>query len=97
MQRVKKKKERTGGKPVTLTPKQIEKIKQDVTKKATQKAMLICLGVMADYHGMSEDEICKFAEELHRINGWTEKDWIRLDELADIIYKKTGLKFSGGN
>lgn len=94
MQRVKKKKERTGGKPVTLTRKQIEKIKQDVTKKATQKAMLICLGVMADYHNMSEDEICEFAEQLHRIGEWEEKDWIRLDELADIIEKKTGLRFN---
>ena len=77
-----------------ISEKQLEKIKYEVSKEATQKACLLCVGAMADTLNLTEDQICEVAEDITRWAINLEDHIITLNNIADVIEKKTGIKFA---
>lgn len=77
-----------------LSEKQLEKIKFDVSKDATQKACLLNIAATADCFGLDEDQICELAETVSRYAIYIDDNLVKINEVADIIEKNTGVKFS---
>jgi hypothetical protein len=77
-----------------ISEKQLDKIKYEVSKEATQKACLLCVGAMADTLKLNEDQICEVSEDITRWAMNLEEHILTLNNIADIIEKRTGIKFS---
>ena len=77
-----------------ISEKQLEKIKYEVSKEATSKACLLCVGAMADTLNLTEDQICEVAEDITRWAMNLEDHILKMNDVANIIKSKTGLEFS---
>lgn len=78
-----------------LSEKQLEKIKQGVTKEATARAMLLCVAAMTEHLHLTDDEICSTAETIDRWSGFIDQKLLKLNEVSEIIKKETGIDFGG--
>ena len=77
-----------------ISEKQLRKIKHDVSKEAIEKTCLLSIAVMADRLNLSEDEICEVAEDISRWAQYLDDHILKIEEVAGIIEKKTGIKFA---
>lgn len=77
-----------------VSEKQLRKIKQEVSREAVEKTCLLSIAVMADRLNLSEDEICTIAEDISRWAQYLDDHVLKLEEVAAVIEKKTGIKFA---
>ena len=77
-----------------ISEKQLQKIKQQVSKEAVEKTCLLSIAVMADELNLSEDEICKIAKSISLWAQFLDDHVLKIEEVADIIEKKSGIKFA---
>ena len=92
--KVKKKKDPERTKKYLISHKQLDRIKFEVSKEATEKASLLNIAATADCFGLDEDQICKLAETVSRYAIYIDDNLVKINEVADIIEKNTGVKFS---
>ena len=95
MKRVKKKTPADRAKKFHISEKQLEKVKVEIAKDVSNKTCLLCIAAMADHLNLTEDEICETAEVIDRWAGYIDQKIVSINEVAEIIEKKTGIKFGG--
>ena len=92
--KAKKKKHTDRTQKYRLSVKQLEKEKKKVAWDATTKASLLNIAATADCFGLNEEQICELAETVTRYAMYVDKHIVRLNEMADLIEEKTGVRFS---
>ena len=95
MKRVKKKTPADRTKKSHISDTQLERIKMEVAEEVNRKACLLCIAAMADHLNLNEDEICETAEVITRWAEYLNDKIISINEVAETIEKKTGIKFRG--
>lgn len=76
-----------------LSEKQLDKVKRQITKEATAKAMLLCVAAMAEHLHLTDEQICSTAVNIDRWADFMDQKILRINEVSDIIKNKTGLEF----
>lgn len=89
-----KKKPKTRRPRYEVSEKQLERIKRQVAKETIEKTCLLSIAVMADRLDLSEDEICVVASDITRWAQYLDDHVLKLEEVAEVIEKKTGIKFA---
>lgn len=79
---------------VALSEKQIKKLKEEVTILASRKALILSAAAMADELDLNDEQIGKVAKRMERYAEHLEKHRLRINEVAEIIEKETGIKFA---
>jgi hypothetical protein len=78
-----------------ISDKQLERIKMEVAEEVNRKSCLLCIAAMADHLELTEDQICETAEVITRWASYLDQKVLSINEVAEIIEKKTGIKFGG--
>lgn len=76
-----------------LSEKQLDKVKRQITKEATAKAMLLCVAAMAEHLQLTDEQICSTAVNIDRWADFMDQKILRINEVSEIIKNKTGLEF----
>ena len=92
MKRVKKPKNST---KYTLSDRQLNKVKEEVTRQAIDRAMLIILGAVQEQFHMTEAELEEFGRKIQRYADYVEKDVLKLKEIQDIVNRNSEFKITG--
>lgn len=87
------KKKKTRRPKIGLSEKQIKRLKEDVSAQACGRTLVLSVAAMADELGLSDEQIASVAKRLDRYAGYLEEHTVRLNEVADVIERKTGIKF----
>ena len=80
---------------VTLSAKDLTKIKRDVTKEATDKACLVMLAAACDEFGLTEKQLCDLMERTDRYAAYIDKHLVQMEDIRKTIEKQTGIKIMG--
>ena len=80
---------------VTLTKREIEKIKKDATNDAVKLASRLAVAVMVENHNLTEDQIFEDMECIARWATCVDKHWLSIKEIDEIIERKGGVRFGG--
>lgn len=78
-----------------LTTKDVNQIKYDVTKEATQKSVLLVLAAAQEVKDLNEDEVCEIFETATRYATYMDDNLIKIKDVQRSIEKKTGVKLKG--
>lgn len=80
-------------KNITLTNREVEKIKKDATAEAVKITSRLAVAVMAQNHKLTEDEIFKDMQDISRWAQAIDKHYLSIKEIDEIIEKMGGVKF----
>lgn len=81
-----------------LTPRQIQKIKDDAVKDAVK--LIVLASAITAYDTFKPKDPMKVADYIDRFNRYCEfvaNESITLQEMADILYKSTGIDLRRGD
>lgn len=82
-------------KRITLTVTELNRIKRDVTRTTTQKAMLLILLATADEVGLTDDDMVAVWTRADRYGGYIDNHIVKLRELQKALEKATGTTMEG--
>lgn len=77
-----------------ISHKQLDRMKFEVARDATGKASLLNIAATADCFGLNEEQICKLAETVSLYASHLDNNLVKINQVADIIEKNTGVRFS---
>jgi len=92
MNRVKKKPKK---RKVTLGETDLEKLKREITKSATDRACLIVLAAMVDELNVSEQQLCEVVRRTNRYADYIDGHIAKMEDVRKTIEKGTGVKMEG--
>lgn len=78
----------------TLSDKQLNKIKAEVTSEAVVKTGMLYLVALAE-KGWDEDQIVDLFETISRYTKYIDDKMIKLKEIQEIIERRTGMTIKG--
>lgn len=78
----------------TLSDKQLNKIKAEVTSEAVVKTGMLYLVALAE-KGWNEDQIVDLFETISRYTKYIDDKMIKLKEIQEIIERRTGMTIKG--
>ena len=84
-------------KKITLSMTELNKIKRDITKLATDKACLILLAAAVDEFSLTEEQICNVMERTNRYAGHVDNHVAKMEDIRKSIEKQTGIMLRGWN
>lgn len=90
MKRVKKPKT-----AITISKKELSRIKKEIADETTEKAMLLILAASVDTVGMNEKQVIDTFMTAERYAGYIDDHLARLLDLQKTIEKGTGIKMKG--
>lgn len=90
MQRAKIKK-----KKIQLTESELNKLKREVTKNATDKACLILLAAVADELSIDDDQLCNIMSRTNRYASYVSNHIAKMEDIRKTIQSKTGILLKG--
>lgn len=93
MKRVKTKPKKQ--KRITITPMQLNKIKRDITKVATDKACLILLAAATDELNLTEEQFCDVMVRTDRYAEYVDSHIAKMEDIRKTIEKSTGITLKG--
>lgn len=82
-------------KRITITPTELNRIKRDIARSTTQKAMLLILLATADEKGLTDEEMVAVWNRADRYGGYIDKHIVKLRQLQAFLEKVTGAKLEG--
>lgn len=82
-------------KKITLGANELNKLKRDITKDATDRACLIVLAAMVDELHIDDDQLCKVVETTNRYARYIDQHVARIEDVRKTIEKGTGIKMKG--
>ena len=91
MRRAKPKKQ----KQVTLRASDLNRLKREVTKDATDKACLILLAAMVDELHVDDEQLCRVMECTNRYASFVEDHLVQMEDIRKAIQKGTGIELRG--
>lgn len=80
---------------IQITPKELERIKREVTKSATDKATLLVLCATADEIGLSDEQLCDIMERVNRYAGYIDEHVVKLRDVQKSLENNIDVKLSG--
>lgn len=80
---------------ITVPRKELERIKQDIARETTEKAMLLILAAAVDTVGMTAEQAINTYTTADRYAGYIDDHLARLLDLQKTIEKGTGIKMKG--
>lgn len=92
MKRVKKPK---GSGKVEISGKKLEKIKREVAREATERAVLLNLAATQEVKSLTEDEMCEIFEMISLWVKFMDDHVLKLKDVQEVIERKTGVKLKG--
>lgn len=90
MQRAKIKK-----KKVQLTASELNKLRREITKNATDKACLILLAAVADELSIDDDQLCNIMSRTNRYASYVSNHIAKMEDIRKTIQNKTGITLKG--
>ena len=78
----------------TLSDKQLDKIKAEVTKEAVTKTGMLYLVALAE-KGWNEDQIVDLFETISRYTNYIDDKVLKIKEVQEIIERRTGITIKG--
>lgn len=78
-----------------ISEKQLERIKQKVTKEVTDKVCLLFMVSAMDEYKLDEEQLCKLMERVSRNTKYIDEKLVKMEEVRQIIEKNTGMKLTG--
>ena len=85
----------TASKKYYVSEKQLERVKQKVTKDVTDKVCLLFMVAAMDEYKLDEDALCKLMERVSRYTKHIDEKLVKMEEIRQIIEKNTGMKLKG--
>lgn len=92
---VKRVKTKPKKKQVTITATELNKIKRDITKTATDKACLILLAAATDELQLTEEQFCNIMERTDRYANYVDDHIAKMEDIRKSIEKATGISLRG--
>ena len=80
---------------VTISKKDIRRLKKDIADETTEKAMLLILAAAVDTVGMTEKQVIDTFMTADRYAGYIDDHIARMLDLQKTIEKGTGIKMRG--
>lgn len=81
-------------KKYTLSEKQMMKMKQEIAEEAVTKTGFLYLAALAD-RGWTDEELLDLREEIRRWVSYLDDKLIKIQQVQDMIERKTGMKIKG--
>lgn len=78
----------------TLSEKQLEKVKNEVTSEAVMRTGMLYLAALAE-KGWSEDEIVEMFERISHYIKYIDDKVVKINEVQEIIERRTGIMIKG--
>ena len=78
-----------------ISEKQLERVKQKVSKDVTDKVCLLFMVAVTDEVKLDEDGICRLMERISRYTKYIDEHLVKMEEIREIIEKNTGMTLSG--
>lgn len=78
-----------------ITEKQLKRIKEEITREATEMSTLLVLAATQEVKALTEDDICEVFETVSRWVGFMDDNLIKLKDVQEVIEKRTGVKLKG--
>ena len=85
----------TASKKYYISEKQLERIKQKVSKEITDKVCLLFLVAVIDEFDVDEDGVCKLMERISRYANNFEQHLFKMEDVKKSIEKSTGIVLKG--
>lgn len=82
-------------KTIQIKPKQLEQIKRQMAKEATDRACLVVLAAAVDELGLTEEQFCKVMERTDRYASYIDDHIAKIEDVRKTIEKGTGIKLTG--
>ncbi len=82
---------------VTMTVKELEKVKRNTAKKAVRITHLFPLWVLRTKHGFGEKRLRRFMAEYAELLDAFNKDYVSLPDIAQQLEKETGIRLDEGD
>lgn len=79
---------------VTLTVREINKLKVSATSRAIQITKLFPLMILRDKYGFGGKRLTDFLGHYSNMLDAYNKGYIKLEDIANTIYEETGVKIS---
>lgn len=79
---------------VALSEKQIKRLKEQISMDASKRTLILSVATMADELDLNDEQIGKVAKRMDRYAEHLKKHRLRINEVAEIIEKETGIKFA---
>lgn len=85
----------TASKKYYISEKQLERIKQKVSKEITDKVCLLFLVAVIDEFDVDEDDVCKLMQRISRYTNNFEQHLFKMEDVRKSIEKSTGIVLKG--
>lgn len=80
---------------IVMTKAQVDRMKREITKEATDKATLLVLMATSDELGLTVDQIGRIGILIDRYAGYVEDKLVDLRFMQKTLEKQTGLRYKG--
>ena len=79
---------------IALSEKQIKRLKEQISMDESKRTLILSVAAMADELDLNDEQIGKVAKRMDRYAEHLEQHRLRINEVAEIIQKETGIKFA---
>lgn len=93
MKRAKKAKGRS--QKYNVSEKQMQRIKQKLSRELTEKALLIFLAAAVDEIGLTDEQVCAIFKRANLYGGYLDDHIVKVKVVQETIEKGTGIKLVG--
>ena len=80
---------------VVLGDMELNKLKRDITKDATDKACLIVLAAMVDELHIDDKQLCSIMERTDRYASYIDIHIAKMEDIRKAIQSGTGIRLEG--
>ena len=85
----------TASKKYWVSEKQLERVKQKVTKDVTDKVCLLFMVAVIDELKIDEDGVCKLMQRISRYTKNFDEHLFKMEDVRKSIEKSTGIQLKG--
>ena len=85
----------TASKKYYISEKQLERVKQKVSKDVTDKVCLLFMVAVVDELKLDEDGVCNLMERISRYTKHIDEHLVKMEDLRKSIEKSTGIQLKG--
>ena len=85
----------TASKKYYISEKQLERVKQKVSKDVTDKVCLLFMVAAIDEMNLDEDRVCKLMQRISRYTKNFEEHLFKMEDVRKSIEKSTGIVLKG--
>ena len=85
----------TASKKYYISEKQLERVKQKVSKDVTDKVCLLFMVAVVDEFKVDEEGVCNLMERISRYTKHIDEHLVKMEDLRKSIENSTGIQLKG--